>query len=126
MSLRITRFLHLAGLVALLASVSLATPVTGDLRILRSSDCIEFSALNFSCEPLSGLVCNEATQGNLSIGNGQAGSFTSVCKLIRLDQGFEPSSGNLSGCRSRRSLLDFITFALRPDYHIDLPCDRSR
>jgi hypothetical protein len=119
MNIRTTRFLPLAGLVALLASVSLATPITGDLRVSGQAT-VSLSALNFLCEPLSGLVCNEATQGNLFIGNGQTGNFTAVANsygwIRDLNQAQQPIGMPFPG----GPLLDFITFALRPDYHIDL------
>jgi len=119
MNIRTTRFLPLAGLVVLLASVSLATPITGDLRVSGQAT-VSLSALNFLCEPLSGLACNEATQGNLFIGNGQAGSFTSVANsygwVKDLNQAQQPIGLPFPG----GPLLDFITFAVQPSYHIDL------
>ena len=113
------RHLPMAGAFVLFSAVSFAAPIVGDLRISGQA-IVSNTALNFLCEPLSGLPCNESSQGNTFVGNVQCGDFTAVSNswgwIKDLNQAAQPIGAPFPG----GALLDFITFSTRPDFHIDL------
>lgn len=114
------RLFAAAGLFAILSSVSMAAPITGDLRISGQA-MVSYTELDFLCETASsGLPCDEATQGQFFVGQGQTGDFAAASNSFGWIKDLSAANQPIGQPFPGGPLVDFITLFVAPDVHLNL------
>ena len=117
MKFTVASLLSVAAVLLSFSSSAVATPLVGNLRISGQAT-VSNTDLDFACEPVSGVPCVEADEGNTLAGLFQTGDFTAVSSqfglikdLNNVDQPIGPAGFVLD---------NFITFPSVPGYNIVL------